>query len=175
MTTTFVLDVTRAGPSQEQVEKACAAAASGYSISACAASAEVSKRAVEFWLTQGRRALTKLENEEELTASELVYASFAEQFDRARAQGVKALEDVSTERAKEGMGTWSEAITKLERGHRAEFGRQPDVVQSSGPVVIVIENRPARELEPEVIEGELVEPDDDPSALPAAPSATGVS
>lgn len=171
----YVLDPTKIGPSDEQIRLTCEAAQSGYSLSACAASAELSKNTLEFWLARGRKAIGKLSNEEEVTPTELIYASFAEQFDRARAKGVKHLEDVSTKRAADGMGTWSEAITKLERGHRDEFGRQPDVVQSGGPVVIVIENRPSRELEHEVVEGELVESDDDPSALPAAPTSAGVS
>jgi hypothetical protein len=174
----WTMKMAQIGPTDEQLEKLCEAAEQGYSLSACAATADVSKNTLMHWTYKGRPALEKLLRGEELSSTELVYASFAEQFEKARARGVKHLEDVSTQRAKDGMGTWSEAITKLERGHRDEFGRQPEVVQGGQPIVIHIEGRPSRELPPEsFIDGEakLVESDDHPGALPAASATASVS
>lgn len=167
------------GPNPEQRRKLYEAAELGYSLSAIAANADLSVNALHWWLTKGRPALRRLleEAEPELTPPEKIYAAFAEEFDRARARGVKHLEDVSTARANEGMGTWSEAVTKLERGHRDEWGRGPQVVQgAAAATVIVIENRPARELPPEAfVEGKVVERTEDRRGLPSAPGAAGVS
>jgi hypothetical protein len=164
------------GPNPEQRQKLYEAAELGYSLSACAANADLSAGALDHWLKKGRPAVRKLLELEDprLTPSEKVYAAFANEFDRARARGVKHLEDVSTARANEGMGTWSEAVTKLERGHRDEWGRGPQVVQGGGPTVIVIEGRPARTAVEE-IEGRLVERAEDQRALRPAPGSAGIS
>ena len=167
------------GPNVEQRRLLYEAAEQGYSLSAIAANADLTPSTLGFWLRKGRPAVQRLieEDDPQLTPPEKIYAAFAEEFDRARARGVRHLEDVSTARAKEGMGTWSEAVTKLERGHRDEWGRGPQVVAGGqAPTVIVIENRPARELAPEAfIEGEVVERAEDQRALPSAPGPAGVS
>jgi transcriptional regulator with XRE-family HTH domain len=167
----------RIGPNPEQREKLYEAAEQGYSMSACAANAGISRHNLSWWLNKGRPAAKRLMEEEnpELTPAEKIYAGFAEEFERARARGVRYLEDIATKRANEGMGTWSEAVTKLERGHKDEWGRQPEVVGGGAPTVIVIEARPGRELTDEVIEGRLVDGTEDQRALPPASPAAGVS
>lgn len=156
------------GPSTDEFRILCEEAAKGYSISSCAAASGLTLMLVRKWMERGQRALEKAYNDDDLTDSEQWLAEFTDAFLHARALGVRALEDTSTKRADEGSGTWSEAITKLERGHRGEFGKF-DQQQQSG-VTIVLNQTLDRGEQWEVIDADarVVE------ELPAAPAAAAL-
>jgi transposase len=164
---TYAVD--RVGPTSEQATILCREAEKGYSVAACAAEADVSPFTVRSWMRRGRDARERLERDEEIRPTELVIAGFVERFERARAKGVRALEDLSTKRANEGLGTWMEAARKLERLDPEDWAdktRQP--LEAGGIQIVIAGMLPERVVHV----GEIIDADARADEeLPAAPAA----
>jgi hypothetical protein len=160
----------RVGPTAEQAEEFLTHIRAGKSAEAAAAKAGFSRRAFRSWREKGLAAWDKEEAGGVLDVKEQWLRTFVEEFEMAEGVGEFELHEKADRLADEGKGTWTQPVTVMQRRWPDRWSEKRPLGELSARVEIVIEGRPVREVQ--VVEGHAEE---DRRALPAAPSAAGVS
>lgn len=127
----------RIDPTPEIVDKLCEAAAEGLSIPSCAAVAGVGLATLQRWLAKASELEdVQLKNSGASRINDAHYRlgydekclrDLAERWDIAVAQGCLHLERRADDFGERDKTTWTQPWTKLERMHRAYYGKRDEV------------------------------------------------